>query len=299
MTALTAGVDLGGTKIQTVVVRGRDVVGSDPRPDAPDRGAGRDRGDRRVAAGIARDRPMPRPPISAASASAPRRDRQRPRHRVRVAERPGVPGTCRARSRGVGGVGRHPRGARERRPGRDARRAQRGAARPYRNVIGVFVGTGVGGGLVLDGKLRDGRGAAGEIGHTVRDPEGPPLLLRSPRPPGVLRGAGPDGGPRAAAGRQWQEDGPVRHHGEGGQAPALERRDREGARRTGSDGALARGRRRVGARDRLGLRPEPPRPRGDHHRRGPGRPAGSAVHRPHRGRHAPRRCSCRRSLPSC
>ncbi len=48
----------------------------------------------------------------------------------------------------------------------------RGAGRPYRNVIGVFVGTGVGGGLVLDGKLRDGRGAAGEIGHASVTPAG-------------------------------------------------------------------------------------------------------------------------------
>jgi glucokinase len=44
---------------------------------------------------------------------------------------------------------------------------RRGAGRPYRNFLGVFVGTGVGGGLVLEGKLRQGRGAAGEIGHTV------------------------------------------------------------------------------------------------------------------------------------
>ena len=44
---------------------------------------------------------------------------------------------------------------------------ERGAGRQYKNVIGVFVGTGVGGGLVLDGKLREGRGAAGEIGHTL------------------------------------------------------------------------------------------------------------------------------------
>jgi glucokinase len=45
--------------------------------------------------------------------------------------------------------------------------ARRGAGRPYRDFLGVFVGTGVGGGLVLDGELREGRGAAGEIGHAV------------------------------------------------------------------------------------------------------------------------------------
>jgi glucokinase len=43
---------------------------------------------------------------------------------------------------------------------------RRGAGRPYRNLLGVWVGTGVGGGLVLDGELHDGRGAAGEIGAT-------------------------------------------------------------------------------------------------------------------------------------
>jgi len=43
----------------------------------------------------------------------------------------------------------------------------RGAGRPFRNLLGVFVGTGVGGGLVLEGALRQGRGSAGEIGHTV------------------------------------------------------------------------------------------------------------------------------------
>jgi glucokinase len=48
-----------------------------------------------------------------------------------------------------------------------------GAGRPYRNVMGVFIGTGVGGGLVLDGTLRTGQGSAGEIGHTTVDPEGP------------------------------------------------------------------------------------------------------------------------------
>lgn len=42
-----------------------------------------------------------------------------------------------------------------------------GAGREFGSLIGVFWGTGVGGGLVLDGKPWLGRGAAGEIGHMV------------------------------------------------------------------------------------------------------------------------------------
>ena len=42
-----------------------------------------------------------------------------------------------------------------------------GAGRPYRSVLGVFWGTGVGGGIVLDGRPWTGRGVGGEIGHVV------------------------------------------------------------------------------------------------------------------------------------
>jgi glucokinase len=43
-----------------------------------------------------------------------------------------------------------------------------GAGRGASDLVGVFVGTGVGGGLVLDGRLRRGPGGlAGEIGHLV------------------------------------------------------------------------------------------------------------------------------------
>ena len=44
---------------------------------------------------------------------------------------------------------------------------QLGAGKPYQSLLGVFWGTGVGGGLILDGKPWLGRGAAGEIGHMV------------------------------------------------------------------------------------------------------------------------------------
>ncbi len=42
-----------------------------------------------------------------------------------------------------------------------------GAGRLYSSLIGVFWGTGVGGGLILDDKPWTGLGAAGEIGHMV------------------------------------------------------------------------------------------------------------------------------------
>ena len=42
-----------------------------------------------------------------------------------------------------------------------------GAGKPYDSILGVFWGTGVGGGLILDDKRWLGRGAAGEIGHMV------------------------------------------------------------------------------------------------------------------------------------
>ncbi|HEY1835042.1 MAG TPA: ROK family protein [Solirubrobacteraceae bacterium] len=42
-----------------------------------------------------------------------------------------------------------------------------GAGRPFRSLLGVFWGTGVGGGVVLNRKPWRGRGGAGEIGHMV------------------------------------------------------------------------------------------------------------------------------------
>jgi glucokinase len=42
-----------------------------------------------------------------------------------------------------------------------------GAGKPYDSLLGVFWGTGIGGGIVLNRKLWLGRGGAGEIGHIV------------------------------------------------------------------------------------------------------------------------------------
>ena len=49
-----------------------------------------------------------------------------------------------------------------------------GAGRGYQNVVGFFVGTGMGGGLILNGSLFTGTGfKAAEYGHMILDPEGP------------------------------------------------------------------------------------------------------------------------------
>ena len=172
MTELAAGVDLGGTKIQTVVVRGKDVVGSDRVP-TPRTGA------RDVIAAI----------VGSLQASLTAADTEAAdlggigigspgaidSANGIVSESPNVPGFQEQVALGPGvsaAMGGTPVGLEN-----DVRIAMlgehtHGAARPYRNVIGVFVGTGVGGGLVLDGKLRDGRGAAGEIGHIAVTPKG-------------------------------------------------------------------------------------------------------------------------------
>ena len=49
-----------------------------------------------------------------------------------------------------------------------------GAARGYSSVVGVFPGTGIGGGIVLDGRLwRGARNAGAEVGHMVVMIDGP------------------------------------------------------------------------------------------------------------------------------
>lgn len=49
-----------------------------------------------------------------------------------------------------------------------------GAAKGYKHVVGLFPGTGMGGGLILDGKLYTGHMFKGaEFGHMILEPEGP------------------------------------------------------------------------------------------------------------------------------
>jgi glucokinase len=49
-----------------------------------------------------------------------------------------------------------------------------GAGKGVQDLVGIFVGTGIGGGIILNGKLHQGwRKTAGEVGHMILLPEGP------------------------------------------------------------------------------------------------------------------------------
>ena len=77
-----------------------------------------------------------------------------------------------------------------------------GAGADAEDLLLVTVGTGVGGGIVLDGKLHRGAfGIAAEIGHLRVVPARPPVPLRQPRLLGAVRqrlrpGAGRQGAAR-------------------------------------------------------------------------------------------------------
>ena len=172
MSDVTAGVDLGGTKIQTVVVSDGAVLGQSrlptPRTGAPDVLA-------QIVAGVCtalESAGLEPTALAAVGVGSPGSVDTATGH---VAKAPNVFGSAgvvalgTAVSAALGGV--------QVTVDNDVRVAvigefRQGAGRPYRNLLGVFVGSGVGGGLVLHGELRSGRGNAGEIGHTIVKPGG-------------------------------------------------------------------------------------------------------------------------------
>jgi len=85
-----------------------------------------------------------------------------------------------------------------------------GAGRGSRNMIMLTLGTGVGGGLILDGDLYRGAiGAAGELGHITLDLHGPPCQGRCPgrgHLEAMASGTAADGFAREAAERNPEGD---------------------------------------------------------------------------------------------
>jgi glucokinase len=166
--ALVGGLDLGGTKVQAVVVDADHTVLGSAREPTPTRGGPPD-----VAAVLADT-------LRAAARNAG----------VPVTDLRGVgvgsPGAVDAAAGTVSGAGNLPGWAATYALGpalaadlsvpvllgNDVQVATQaefdlGAGRPFTSLLGVFCGTGVGGGLILDGRPWLGRGAAGEIGHMV------------------------------------------------------------------------------------------------------------------------------------
>jgi glucokinase len=162
------GIDLGGTKIEAVVVDDNDRVLGQARQPTPTDGSPAD-----VAAGMVEAMRM------AADAAG-----------VPVKELAGVgvgsPGTVDATAGTVANARNLPNwdapfplaetltsalGV-STRLGNDVgvaveAEAALGAGRNYRTFLGIWWGTGVGGAIMVDGERWLGRGAAGEIGHTV------------------------------------------------------------------------------------------------------------------------------------
>jgi glucokinase len=168
MSSVRAGVDLGGTKIQAVVVDAdRVVLGEDRRP-TPVEGGPQAITDEiaaavRAASAAAGVDPGSLAAIGVGSPGA-------------VDGRAGTVAQARNLSDWNGVFGLGPALARSLGPpvflGNDVDVAveaefRLGAAQPYSSIIGVWWGTGVGGAIILDGMPWRGRGAAGEIGHTV------------------------------------------------------------------------------------------------------------------------------------
>jgi glucokinase len=165
---LRGGIDLGGTKIQTVVVNARNAVLGQARVPTPTTGGPAD-----VAAAMAAAMQT-----AAGQAGVQTSDLTH----IGVGS-PGLTdaaaGTVTSARNLPGWEGSYPLGGELAAQlgtavalGNDVQvateaEARLGAGRGHRSMLGVFWGTGVGGGIILGGKPWLGEGGAGEIGHVV------------------------------------------------------------------------------------------------------------------------------------
>jgi glucokinase len=217
VTDLRGGIDLGGTKIQTAIVDRAGTVRGKARMATPTEGGPAD--------------------VAAAMAEALREAAEdagtEPRALAGVGvgspgDADGVTGMVSGARNLPGWGGSFPLGETlskaldtEVRIGNDVQVAvegefRLGAGRSYKSVLGVWWGTGVGGGIVLDGKPWLGRGAAGEIGHMV--------VKRG----GATCPCGRKGCMEAYAGRAAMEAEARRHHEGGAKTDLFKLMDKHG-----------------------------------------------------------------------
>ncbi|HET6570152.1 MAG TPA: ROK family protein [Solirubrobacterales bacterium] len=168
MSDLRGGIDLGGTKIQTVVVAADGTLQGEARQPTPTSGGPADVARAieealREAASAAGVKPQELAGVGVGSPG----------------DADGATGVVSAARNLPGWEGSFPLGETLAKAlgtpvavGNDVQVAVEGeyalgAGRRHDSLLGVWWGTGVGGGIVLDGKPWLGRGAAGEIGHMV------------------------------------------------------------------------------------------------------------------------------------
>jgi len=168
VTELRGGIDLGGTKIQTVVVEADGTPRGEARQPTPTSGGPADVA--RAMEGALRE---------ATSAAGVKPEALRGVGVGSPGEADGGSGVVSGARNLPGWKGSFPLGetlaaalGTEVRIGNDVQVAvegeyELGAGRRHDSLLGVWWGTGVGGGIVLGGRPWLGRGAAGEIGHTV------------------------------------------------------------------------------------------------------------------------------------
>jgi glucokinase len=165
---LRGGIDLGGTKIQTAIVDGGgEVVGQARRP-TPTSGGPADVAEAMAESlrDAAREAGVETAALTGVGVGSPGDANEQTGVVANARNLPGWTGSFPLAETLESSLGA------EVKVGNDVQVATEaefhlGAGREFRSLIGVFWGTGVGGGLVLDGRPWLGRGAAGEIGHTV------------------------------------------------------------------------------------------------------------------------------------
>lgn len=168
MAELRGGIDLGGTKIQTAIVDAGGKISGESRRPTPTSGGPQDVADEMAAAlrEAAEQAGIETSALEGVGVGSPGDADEKTGVVSGARNLPGWEGSFPLAETLKEDLGT------EVRIGNDVQVATEaefhlGAGREFGSLIGVFWGTGVGGGLVLDGKPWLGRGAAGEIGHMV------------------------------------------------------------------------------------------------------------------------------------
>jgi glucokinase len=160
---ITIGIDLGGTKIQAAAVRDQAIIGTF-------RLATPQSGERDVAAAIEAHRSE----VRGVGIGAPGTIDV---EAGTVSSSPNLPGFQTAEPVPLGSMVSEGLVGAPVSIDNDVRVAilgewKRGAGRGFRDLLGVWVGTGVGGGLILNDEPYRGQGAAAEVGHIIVKPGG-------------------------------------------------------------------------------------------------------------------------------